>query len=370
MGYRRTTPVNVMLTEACEPRLEDRFTYLGFNYISRVLANPQHMLLLILDNIRTILDNPVFIMKFFPPLFMECYMDCDPIAQLIEKSILPFHFQYPLATQYAQSRISFKEGEFLQYSANPRSQFTALFPSFNHQVHIFTDGFKIAGNPFSGFAIINKTRDSCSQYRTSNKSSIFSSEAMALAPAFQSVFDIPEKIIYLFSDSKSVLQAILFKGCLKKSSHLIWIIRKLLYDLELLGKELSLFWIPAHVGIESNELTDLVAKNAAIFGRDTPFLLPHSDLQALWKEKLFTNFQEWAQSRGAHKGSYYFNTFFTPKRTSWFHTFSLNRKGMVSINRLRAGHTTLAECLWKHHIIDSPYCECDQVLQTANHVFW
>lgn len=85
MGYRKTIPVNVMLTEACEPRLEDRSNYLGYNYILKVITNPNHMLIPILDEIRITLDNPLFLKRFSPPLIFDCYMDCDPIVQLIEQ---------------------------------------------------------------------------------------------------------------------------------------------------------------------------------------------------------------------------------------------------------------------------------------------
>lgn len=192
---------------------------------------------------------------------------------------------------------------------------------------------------------------------------------MEIATALQFALDDP-KHIFIFSDSRSVLQAIFFKDYRIKSSHLIWTIRKLLFELKQLGKDVQLVWIPAHVGIEGNEMANSAAKDAVTIGTDTQFLLPYSDFKSLWKEKLFSNFHDWAQTRGSHKGYYYFENFFKPKKKPWFQALPSKRKGMVSFNRLRAGHTVLAECLWRHNIIDSPFCDCDMMPQTANHVFW
>lgn len=41
----------------------------------------------------------------------------------------------------------------------------------------------------------------------------------------------------------------------------------------------------------------------------------------------------------------------------------------MSINRLRSGHTSLAESLFRHKIIDSPSCACGEAIQSPNHVF-
>ncbi|CAL1681109.1 unnamed protein product [Lasius platythorax] len=43
---------------------------------------------------------------------------------------------------------------------------------------------------------------------------------------------------------------------------------------------------------------------------------------------------------------------------------------MVSLNRLISGHTSLADSLFRHQIIKSPACECGDLNQSANHIFW
>lgn len=112
--------------------------------------------------------------------------------------------------------------------------------------------------------IINVTYKSCTQYRTSNKASIFTCEAIAIIYALKQSFSIDKTKISIFTDSKSVLQAILSKRNFHHRSHLIWEILKLLYELHQLDKSIQLFWIPAHVGIPYNEEADKAAKFTAL----------------------------------------------------------------------------------------------------------
>lgn len=102
-------------------------------------------------------------------------------------------------------------------------------------------------------------------------------------------------------------------------------------------------------------------KKSSKIGRDADFFLPSSDLCAVWKCNLFLSLFEWVENRGLEKGSYYFKWFLNRNRKPWFNKFDLKRKSMVSINRLRSGHTSLADSLFRNNIVDSPLCDCDEI---------
>lgn len=80
-------------------------------------------------------------------------------------------------------------------------------------------------------------------------------------------------------------------------------------------------------------------------GKDTVFSLPCTDLKAEGKSDMFAKLYDWAEERGTQKGKYFFQNFYKPRRKPWFHKLKINRKGMVSVGRLRAGHTSLLESL-------------------------
>lgn len=116
----------------------------------------------------------------------------------------------------------------------------------------------------------------------------------------------------------------------KNKSHLIWEIRSNLYEFEKQRKNVSLFWILVHVGIELNERVNRAAKDAIMVGTDTELLLLYNDFKAQWKDEMFARVHEWAQALGLHKGIRYFKNYFSLKRKSWFHKINIGRKRVMN----------------------------------------
>jgi hypothetical protein len=53
----------------------------------------------------------------------------------------------------------------------------------------------------------------------------------------------------------------------------------------------------------------------------------------------------------------------------WFREIKMNRRAFVSINRMRAGHTSLKASLNRFNIVSTAECECGDELQTEEHIF-
>lgn len=100
--------------------------------------------------------------------------------------------------------------------------------------------------------------------------------------------------------------------------------------------------------------------------KDTDFLISFSNLCAIKKKIFFFRSFFWAKNRSSAKGSYYFKWFSQKNRKPWFHKFDLKHRSMMSLNRLKSGHTYLAESSFRHKIIDFP---CVVSIQSPNHVF-
>ena len=70
------------------------------------------------------------------------------------------------------------------------------------------------------------------------------------------------------------------------------------------------------------------------------------------------------------KGIFYFENFFVFTTKLWFFNKNLSRKSIVSIHRIRCGHTSLNSSLFKHKIVDSDICKCDDSVDNVEHIFW
>jgi hypothetical protein len=78
----------------------------------------------------------------------------------------------------------------------------------------------------------------------------------------------------------------------------------------------------------------------------------------------------WCIESGREKGEKFFQNFCKQVTHPWFNSFKLRRRSIVSINRLRSGHTSLRDSLKKCNIVESDTCDCGNARQTANHLFW
>jgi hypothetical protein len=78
------------------------------------------------------------------------------------------------------------------------------------------------------------------------------------------------------------------------------------------------------------------------------------------------DFRVWCIESGREKGEHFYKQGTPP----WFNVFKLRRRSIVSINRLRSGHTSLKDSLKNINIVESDPCDCGNASETANHVLW
>jgi hypothetical protein len=54
----------------------------------------------------------------------------------------------------------------------------------------------------------------------------------------------------------------------------------------------------------------------------------------------------------------------------WFREIQMKRRAFVSLNRMRAGHTSLNVSLNRFNTVSTAKCECGDRLQTEEHILW
>ena len=171
------------------------------------------------------------------------------------------------------------------------------------------------------------------QFKLSEYTSIYSAEAIAIGEAIQHILDhnIPHSLIC--SDSKSVLETASGSNPSSNISHLIFKIRNLLFLANQSNLDVSLIWIPGHVGVDGNEIVDVLAKNAATDGQILDLPLTHTDI--------------WVS----------------------FHMLQCN--STIRISRLRTNHYSLAASLARKNFIEFDECpHCRFPGEDINYVLW
>ena len=218
-------------------------------------------------------------------------------------------------------------------------------------IHAYTDGSaeKAVQNAGSGvyirfpnnstISLSNPVGRRCSNYRA---------ELHALTTAALHLSEREEKgknIVFL-TDSKSALQA-LSAGPSDSST------RQLSDNICRLSEHnnVTLQWIPAHVGIRGNEAADKLAKRATRLTQPQP---PTSYREA--KTLLKNSFRsKWKIQNGGY----------STKQDS---LHQLNRHSQTKIFRLRTGHCGLRKHMKRLGLVETAECECGAEEQTPFHI--
>ena len=222
---------------------------------------------------------------------------------------------------------------------------------------IYTDGSK--NHEGTGFAV--HTREKNITKSLPREATIFTAEALAIMHATKLASKIGANKIVIYSDSLSVIQAIQRQ---RSKNPLVLNIKESLTQLQQQDKEITICWIPAHVGVKGNEIVDKLAKEA-IKKERSKHIIPTTDytedvskrISAKWKE-------EWSRitqnklkelKQGTEKS---------------ITNDKLDRRCETVITRLRIGHSKLTHGhLMSNPKEPAPICgTCNQQI-TIKHIF-
>ena len=129
--------------------------------------------------------------------------------------------------------------------------------------------------------------------------------------------------------------------------------------------DLTLQYIPGHVGLDGNEYVDKLAKSAHILPDETSAPLDRKEINRMIDDKIKAVCQiqyEAAVGQNLHIGTV------KSKLEHWPWISSKNRRTETAMARLRIGHSRLKQSLHRFNLADDPNCEVCGVLETPAHI--
>lgn len=353
LGAFRTSPIESLYAESCEPSLYIRREKLSLQYVTKLASdinNPAYNCVVYPDNKILFQNKPRLIkplgLRIIPSL-KEADINITSIKEFSKAPKEPWTLECP---NIILDLIKYKKSE--TSSETFKSNFLEIKSHYKNFISFYTDGSKQEDSVACAAVCKNETL----RLRLPDGSSIFSAEACAIHLALSSIQSSNYDKYIIFSDSLSVL--ISLRNINHSNPFIQQVLRK--YYKVSCSKNVVFCWIPSHVDIKGNEKADLEAKHA-LEENITKLKIPFSDL----KQNIRRYIQFKCQS--------YWDTFTNNKlyqiKPGFFDTYNypLNRKLQVVLSRCRIGHARLTHSfILKAEVC--PWCvPCDTPL-TMKHV--
>ncbi|XP_046142622.1 uncharacterized protein LOC123988038 [Osmia bicornis bicornis] len=397
MGYRITTPINVMNVEAGVMDLESRAEALLERFVMKQRVKGKGVVYDALMNSLVIRDE-VGTEEW--DSWTRAWGKAEGVAGRILKERVD-RFECNRERDFLEKEgvsVDWESGKERKKSTCHDSTLVSkikerLWPGGNNEdvTVIFTDGSKKGFDEPVGAGLVYRGGDGEWQeesWSLNKVTSVFSAEAFAILQAVKKArTNWHTTRVLILTDSASVLKKIM--GYNRRMGNNPWIRRIVneMMKLELehknlaenhseygfTGNRLGFAWIPSHEGIEGNERADLVA-GGATYGEEMyeHGLVEKDVMNYIMNCAWIRNFDR-AKIKGESKGIKYFSmeNNNVGSKKPWFDGINgLGRGDMVKLSRIRANHFNLGESLFRKNLSIVKGCVCGAELESIEHVIW
>lgn len=281
-----------------------------------------------------------------------------PVDNLLNKDYVVSNFKTSIKTR---EEMTIQAGNIKLTPADPAS------------VHVYTDGSKT--NYGSGCAYIlrgnRETRVKAQDYITLGRlSTVFQAEVFAIGEACRKMInmDLAGNNISFFVDSQAAILA-LDNYIIRTRS-----VAESKSALNILGSNnnITINWIPSHIGILGNEVADRLAKRGSYLTGEGP----EPFLPAVSKSFVKDVIKKWGEKKHQKRWStpsqdYKETKMLLPliRNKAWKSIKRMNRRGAMYATQIFTGHASVQKHLFKMRLADSPGCrKCDHNRESIEHL--
>lgn len=286
LGAFRTSPVESLYVECNEWSLKRRRFYLSTLYGLRVRSYSQHPALPSVKGTRfkqLFLNKPTVTRPFSLRILddVEFHDFTHYNSPLVESSNRIPPWQQPPKCDLSLTRYNKRDTP----STVLQQEFSCLKESFGNHVAIYTDGSKTE----TGVSCAMVTEACTRSHRLNKIMSIFSAEVYAVILALNYILKHNITYAVIYTDSLSCIQALC--GLYPSKNLLVQRARYIASSITNRHYNMTICWVPSHVGIHGNEQADRAAA-AALSTDITPFDIPSQDLRTVLKRTINTKWQD------------------------------------------------------------------------------
>lgn len=228
---------------------------------------------------------------------------------------------------------------------------------------VFTDGSKIEEKCGIGIYIIRGNQELLKKsYRLKNPVSICATELYAIKLALDFVVQEREVAPTIYTDSRAA--CLIIKGAAEEL-YTDLIVSEILQNGAKVN--LSIQWIPSHVGIEGNETADSLAKEGTNCSEVIDNKIQLKDALTIFLNKAKQDTNTWYSDLCQHKGKTFAEYQTRMEKHMWHHRLRIPASDIKILNRLIAGHDHSNYWLHKMRLVDNGTCEACGEPDTAKH---
>lgn len=265
LGYRNSTPNNVVIAESKVRLIRDRAALLARNFLSKTLVYGEEELINSVEE----LSRAENYARYRQPginksILIEAWARVKWIRRKVgdRRKYEIFDNEYEVITE--KPEVNLDIGEYRKTKGSDDNQLLERiqdkYSLEDNARIIYTDGSKKKKGIATGASIVIEEQEIAYNISMAKECSIFTAEAFAIKAALEIIYRERNhniKDIAILSDARSVLQALTNNQINVYQNRYITEIKKIHYKLKKeLDKRIIYIWIPAHVGIKGNELAD------------------------------------------------------------------------------------------------------------------